>query len=97
MPVFVRASRRAKAYVRQGRDRGSSIAGVALHRTRADVAFTRMSKTTSRSQVSRAKAVISANLHHALQYRQDLEAKFLRGKNNKLFSNSKLYRKLMYG
>ncbi len=95
--VFVRASRRAKAYVRQGRDRGSSIAGVKLHRTRADNAFTRMSKSKSRSQVTRAKAAISANLHHARQYRRDLEAKFAAGKNNKLFSNSKLYRKLMYG
>ena len=95
--VFVRASRRAKAYVRQGRDRGSSIAGVSLHRTRAGDSFTRMSGAKSSSQVSRAKAAISANLHHARQYRRDLEAKFLRGKNNKLFSNSKLYRKLMYG
>lgn len=95
--IKVRASKRARAYVRKGRDRGSSIAGVLLHRTRADVTFTRMSKAKSPSQFSRAKTAISANLHHARQYRRDLEAKFLRGKNKKLFSNSGLYRKLMYG
>ena len=91
--VYVRASKRAKAYTRRSSD--SAVNRVLHHKGMAQKNFSRFSRSKSPLRAARSKALVLAHTHHAAQYMRDIEAKY-RPRNGKLFSNTSLYRKLKY-
>lgn len=92
MPIFVKASRRAKAYWRSN----SQIVRYTHHTAMASKNFSRFSRAETPLRAQRAKALVKAHSHHARMYMRDIEDKYRAGRRGKLFSNTALFRKLKY-